>query len=102
MAFAWMVGAWTVSEITRYSYFTVAAMMAVPRGLLWARYTLFYVLYPIGATTEAMMIVLSMDDVARLYGQVAYLVCVVILCAYPPGLGYMYLHMHKQRRKHLP
>ncbi len=43
------VGAWTVTELVRYSFYTFqAASWAAPYALVWLRYSLFIVLYPIG------------------------------------------------------
>lgn len=54
--YASMVFAWSVTESVRYPFYANSLMGSESDGLLWARYTLFYVLYPLGAGSEAMLI----------------------------------------------
>lgn len=51
-----MVLAWSSTEIIRYAFYAVSILQCEPRWLLWLRYTTFYVLYPIGAGSEAALI----------------------------------------------
>lgn len=51
-----MVLAWSVTEVIRYSFYAFTLLGGVPYPLLWLRYTLFYILYPIGAGSEASLI----------------------------------------------
>lgn len=53
--YASMVFAWSLTECVRYPFYANALMGSENEGLLWARYTLFYVLYPLGAASEAML-----------------------------------------------
>ncbi|KAI8048991.1 tyrosine phosphatase-like protein [Syncephalis plumigaleata] len=71
-----------------------------PDLLLWCRYTFFYVLYPVGAGSEAMLIYQSLSEASRLY-PVYGIVLRVILMLYPPLLGVMYTHMISQRKRYL-
>lgn len=54
--YASMLFAWSVTEAVRYPFYANSLMGSESDGLLWARYTLFYVLYPLGAGSEAMLI----------------------------------------------
>lgn len=54
--YASMVLAWSITESVRYPFYANSLMGSESDGLLWARYTLFYVLYPLGAGSEAMLI----------------------------------------------
>ena len=47
-----MLFAWTLTEIIRYSYYTLNLMNTNVGIITWLRYTLFIVLYPIGVTGE--------------------------------------------------
>ena len=48
-----MVLAWSVTEVIRYSTYATNLLGFQPYVLLWLRYSLFWVLYPIGASSEA-------------------------------------------------
>jgi very-long-chain (3R)-3-hydroxyacyl-CoA dehydratase len=43
---------WGVTEVVRYSFYFCKLLGAVPYPILWARYTLFLVLYPLGVSSE--------------------------------------------------
>lgn len=51
-----MLLAWSITEIIRYSYFMLNLIGSVPAFLTWLRYNTFYVLYPIGITSEMLLI----------------------------------------------
>jgi very-long-chain (3R)-3-hydroxyacyl-CoA dehydratase len=51
-----MVLAWSVTEIIRYTFYATSLFTEVPYPLLYLRYTTFYILYPIGAGSEAFLI----------------------------------------------
>lgn len=53
--YASMVLAWSVTEVIRYVYYALSLVGSEPYPLLWIRYTTFYVLYPIGASSEAFL-----------------------------------------------
>jgi very-long-chain (3R)-3-hydroxyacyl-CoA dehydratase len=48
-----MVLAWSVAEVVRYPFYALSLLGLESSVLLWLRYTLFLVLYPIGAVSEA-------------------------------------------------
>jgi very-long-chain (3R)-3-hydroxyacyl-CoA dehydratase len=48
-----MVFAWSFTEVIRYTFYALNLVGLNPRFLLWLRYTTFYVLYPLGASSEA-------------------------------------------------
>ena len=50
-----MVLAWSVTEIIRYSFYACNLLGKNPYVLLHLRYTTFYVLYPLGASSEAFL-----------------------------------------------
>ncbi|TPX31008.1 very-long-chain (3R)-3-hydroxyacyl-CoA dehydratase [Synchytrium microbalum] len=101
-AYSTMVTAWAITEVTRYVYYGFNLMGLNPAVLLWARYTFFYILYPMGAGSEAMEIYNALPA-ARAYASNDYLYYLLmgIIAIYPPGFYVMYTHMIGQRRKYL-
>ena len=49
--------AWSIAEMTRYLYYALNIYDMVPYILVWMRYTLFIVLYPLGVSGELLTIV---------------------------------------------
>ncbi|KAJ7703262.1 PTPLA-domain-containing protein [Mycena rosella] len=47
--------AWSVTEVVRYSFYASSLLGYEPPILLYLRYTMFYVLYPVGAGSEAFL-----------------------------------------------
>ncbi|GJP69652.1 hypothetical protein CLOP_g639 [Closterium sp. NIES-67] len=105
---------WSITEIVRYSFFAVKeAFGSTPAPLLWLRYSMFYVLYPSGITSEVGLAylalpylkashVFSFDMPNKVNFAVDYyLVCILILLTYIPGSPYMYTYMMGQRKKAL-
>jgi very-long-chain (3R)-3-hydroxyacyl-CoA dehydratase len=79
-----MLIAWSVTEVIRYSYFTLSLSGHQFSGLTWLRYSGFFVLYPIGITSECALIYLATgpaEDLNPLYKWVLY----AILAIYVPG-----------------
>lgn len=97
-AFGTMVTAWSITEILRYSYYAINLQRVVPEVLMWLRYTLFYVLYPLGAGSECWLIWLSLDE-AKKTNPLYKLILQVILVIYIPGFYFLYTYMIAQRKK---
>lgn len=100
-----MILAWASIEIVRYLYLALNVVRLAPYPLLWLRYTLFYILYPIGVFGEMKVLYDSLGqelpsaDVGNLWNfyfsqYVRILLCVVYL----PALYVQYTHMMRQRR----
>lgn len=51
-----MVFAWSFTEVIRYSYYACTLLEYESSILVYLRYTTFYVLYPLGASSEAFLI----------------------------------------------
>ncbi|KAI9229294.1 MAG: tyrosine phosphatase-like protein [Piptocephalis tieghemiana] len=114
-----MCGVWAVSEMVRYAYYLVllppqqlkraegpsspggSAPITIQAILQWARYSLFYVLYPLGAGSEAYLLYLSLPSIAQAYGLGGTLFTYGLLALYPFGLIHMMSHMHRQRCRHI-
>ncbi|KAK6209670.1 protein tyrosine phosphatase-like protein [Colletotrichum tabaci] len=93
-----MLLAWSVTEVIRYSYFALNLSGFQPRPLTWLRYNTFFVLYPIGITSECALIYLAAEP-ARQFGEVFPYVAYAILAVYVPGSYILYTYMMKQRSK---
>jgi very-long-chain (3R)-3-hydroxyacyl-CoA dehydratase len=92
-----MVLAWSVTEVVRYSFYTLQLIGSAPYFLLWMRYTFFFVLYPMGAGSECILAWYSRE----FYSETMKLVIAVVCVMYVPGLVFMYTHMIYQRKKTL-
>ncbi|KAG8573744.1 hypothetical protein GDO81_012528 [Engystomops pustulosus] len=102
---------WTVTEITRYSYYTFNLLNILPYFIKWARYNLFIVLYPLGVAGELLTIYAALPYV-RKTGMYSlrlpnkynvsfdyYYFLIAVMCFYVPLFPQLYFHMLRQRRK---
>ena len=110
-----MLLAWSFTEVIRYSYFVLNLRGSVPSFVIWLRYNTFYVLYPAGILSEAVLI-WKASGVAR--KEVQWGLWGILLAYLPgswhsqpvkaswddieltlPGSYILYTHMMTQRRK---
>ncbi|KAF5320930.1 hypothetical protein D9619_001404 [Psilocybe cf. subviscida] len=105
-----MVLAWSTTEVIRYPFYAFNLVDMNPYILLWLRYTTFYVLYPLGAFSEAGLIfaVLPSSPLLPSWKSVftgiwttADYVRGFLFLIWWPGLYIMYTYMIVQRRKTL-
>lgn len=96
-----MLVAWSTTEVIRYTYFALKQFETVPGWLHWLRYSAFIVLYPMGISSEVMMIVSALRGPAASLHEYYPWALVAILASYVPGSVILYSHMRKQRRKYL-
>jgi very-long-chain (3R)-3-hydroxyacyl-CoA dehydratase len=109
-----MVFAWGLVEVVRYLYLALNLFHMAPRWLLWARYSFFYVLYPLGCYGEMKVLfdslpsmyqsgILSIDlpNKWNFSFSFACYVSILLYVIYLPGLYVQYTHMMKQRSKAL-
>lgn len=89
---------WGITEVVRYSYYALALKGAVPHYLTWLRYSMFYVLYPLGVASEVSIIYKSLGA-AQLASPWYKYFLVGTMFTYPPGLYTLYTYMMRQRRK---
>ena len=95
--FATMLLAWSVTEVVRYSFYGFALVLgSAPYPLVWLRYTLFFVLYPLGVGSELALIYACLPDLAALGYRTVF---IWIFIAYVPGFAVLYTHMIAQRGK---
>ena len=84
VAYPAMLFAWAVTEVCRYPYY-IAALNRSPVPLLqWLRYNTFFVLYPLGAGSEAWCIWTALSE-ARGESVPYYWFLCFVLATYPPG-----------------
>ncbi|XP_036861918.2 very-long-chain (3R)-3-hydroxyacyl-CoA dehydratase 1 isoform X1 [Manis javanica] len=57
--------AWTVTEITRYSFYTFNLLNHLPYFIKWARYNFFIILYPVGVAGELLTIYAALPYVKK-------------------------------------
>lgn len=68
-----MILAWSTTEVIRYSYYACNLLGSEPYFLLYLRYTTFYVLYPLGASSEAFLIYATLPSSSPLPGWQSWL-----------------------------
>ncbi|KAL3490818.1 tyrosine phosphatase-like protein [Aspergillus germanicus] len=93
--------AWGVTECVRYGFFVMqvnGGVETVPSWWQWMRYNLFYVLYPIGISSECVLSVRALPSAEKLHPLYWWFI-VVVLGIYVPGSYMLYTHMIRQRRK---
>ncbi|MCP9262911.1 PHS1 [Dirofilaria immitis] len=102
--------AWSVTEVVRYSYYGLALINAVSSLHTWLRKVLFFiVLYPLGVSGELLVILAALPECEKHFTVELpnilnigfsfwwYLIAYIIL--YIPGFPQMYMYMLKQRKK---
>jgi very-long-chain (3R)-3-hydroxyacyl-CoA dehydratase len=98
--YASMVLAWSATEVIRYSFYACSLVGYEPRFLTYLRYTTFYLLYPLGASSEAFLIYATLPNWGD-WGEwgAEAIARAVLFSIWWPGLYIMYTYMISQRRK---
>lgn len=99
-AYSGILLAWGITEIIRYGFFVwkEGVSQRIPPWLTWLRYNTFFVLYPLGISSECWLIFLALKPAAK--AQSGYdLFLKAVLFIYVPGSYILYTHMMAQRRK---
>ncbi|CDW56617.1 PTPLA domain containing protein [Trichuris trichiura] len=105
--------AWSLTEVIRYSFYASGQVNFTPYLLLWLRYSLFLVLYPLGVTGELLAIFAAIEPIKQrklssiempnsmnISLNFYYVVwCTILL--YLPLFPKLYFYMIKQRQKML-
>ena len=92
--------AWGITEMIRYGFFVWKEGVSdqVPDWLVWLRYNTFFVLYPIGISSECALMYLALGPAQE--GKTGYdWVLKAVLAIYVPGSYILYTHMMAQGRK---
>ncbi|KAL9603082.1 MAG: hypothetical protein Q9219_001447 [cf. Caloplaca sp. 3 TL-2023] len=90
-----MLLAWSATEVVRYSYFVLNLRGSVPGFMTWLRYNMFYVLYPIGISSEAALVWKASQAAEEPWTWVGW----GLLGLYVPGSYMLYTYMIAQRSK---
>ncbi len=103
--------AWSITEVIRYSFYALKLYDVCPYFLLYLRYTLFYVLYPMGVASELALIFFrlsyyhehrpySIDMPNRLnFSFDSYWFVWAMILGYLPGFPQLFNYMRVQRKK---
>lgn len=79
-----MLIAWSTTEVIRYSFFALTLSGYQPRFLTWLRYNTFFVLYPLGISSECAMMWIARGP-ASSKGDVFVWAIYAMLAIYVPG-----------------
>lgn len=90
-----MLVAWSATEVVRYSYFVLNLRGSVPGFMTWLRYNMFYVLYPVGISSEAVLVWKASEAAGEPWKWVGW----GLLGIYVPGSYVLYTYMIAQRKK---
>jgi len=109
-----MVAAWGVTEVIRYSFYALNTLNGkAPYFLTWLRYTLFYVLYPLGVASELGLIIVSLSWIKQAdiysihmpnswnFAFSYYYFLYVMIASYIPFFPQLFMHMVRQRSRSL-
>jgi very-long-chain (3R)-3-hydroxyacyl-CoA dehydratase len=70
--------------VIRYSFFTLSLSGLLPGFLSWLRYNSFWVLYPLGISSECWLIYKAVEPAKKIRQEYAWLLQ-LILAVYVPG-----------------
>jgi len=99
LAFAGILTAWGITECVRYGFFVWSVGVGrVPPWLTWLRYNTFFVLYPLGISSECWLIYCALEPSAK-SAPPYNLFLKAVLLIYIPGSYILYTHMMSQRRR---
>ncbi|KZO92599.1 PTPLA-domain-containing protein [Calocera viscosa TUFC12733] len=108
--YASMVLAWSITEVIRYAWYAGNLCNLKLPWLTYIRYTFFYVLYPLGAGSEAFVMFSTLPPIVTTpqspapvleiwKQQPLAFVRLILFLGWWPSLYVLYTHMIKQRRK---
>ncbi|KAM5353159.1 hypothetical protein ACJZ2D_016950 [Fusarium nematophilum] len=98
-AYSSMLVAWNMADAVRYTYFAVDKGTArVPGALLWLRYNMFIILYPVGISSEAWLVYQVIEPSRARNLMYQYLLWFG-LAIYAPAFYILFGHMLTQRAK---
>ena len=110
----YMLIAWCLVEVIRYPFLGLKIVSTPPYILTWLRYSVFYILYPIGVYGEMMVIHSALPSITfnktlsitlpnawNIEFDFASYLKLLVYILYLPGLAIQYSHMIKQRKNAL-
>lgn len=93
----WLVGARLVAVVEVFFLFSFSLLV---KGLANVnRYNTFFVLYPIGISSECLFMYLALDHAEKYVHEYYKWFLVLVLGIYVPGSYILYTHMMAQRRR---
>ena len=116
---SWIFGVsmmWSTSEMIRYSSYLAQSFKITPKWLMWLRYSVFIVIYPIGVFSEVMVFTGAYPKIAKCCPRVfsyempneynfsfdfLYFLVICVLPGYVLGFPFLYTYMLSQRKKRL-
>lgn len=98
-AYSSMLLAWSFTEVIRYAFFALTLSGIEPAVLQWFRYSGFYVLYPVGISSELWELFLAFSLARKEEDVPKWVTIAVVMATYLPGAPKLYGHMMRQRRK---
>ncbi|GAV61616.1 PTPLA domain-containing protein [Cephalotus follicularis] len=109
-----LVISWSITEIIRYSFFGLKeAFGVIPSWLKWLRYSTFFLMYPIGISSEVGLIYLSLPYIKESekycvrmpntwnFSFDYFYAAICVLLIYVPGSPHLYGYMIGQRKRAL-
>ena len=81
-----MLLAWSLTEVVRYSYFVTYVAGFEDRTLTWLRYTMFFVLYPVGVTSEVYLAYSAIGPAAAVHWLYPMFIWFVLMTYVPSEL----------------
>lgn len=86
IAYSSMLGAWAITEVIRYSYFALTLTSGKPPAALhWLRYHTFFILYPVGISSEAYLIWRAVEPAKEFNPLYSTVLLGYVVLVYPPG-----------------
>ena len=82
-----MLVAWSVTEVIRYSYFVLTLSGYQPAFITWLRYNAFFVMYPLGISSECYLMFKAIAPARELRQEYAWFLQAMLL-VYIPGKCY--------------
>jgi very-long-chain (3R)-3-hydroxyacyl-CoA dehydratase len=80
-----MLIAWSVTEVIRYSFFVVT-LSGYNLGIIsWLRYNMFFVLYPLGISSECWLVYKAIEPARKVRQEYAWLLQLTLFI-YVPGM----------------
>ncbi|TVY34751.1 putative very-long-chain (3R)-3-hydroxyacyl-CoA dehydratase [Lachnellula subtilissima] len=71
-AYSSMLLAWSITEVIRYSFFTFNLSGYSPGFISWLRYNMFFVLYPLGISSECWLIYKAIEPAREIRVEYAW------------------------------
>lgn len=96
-----LLSAWSVTELVRYMFYfySLSAKEGPSMLLTFLRYNLFWILYPLGVSSELIIVYSALPLAESTYGAAYKWFLIASMLAYIPGFPVLFGHMVTQRRK---